>query len=480
MSTAFHPRAAEREAQLDALISRFLDDRAAGRSGIPCSWSAGFDELGFGPREVLELVAGLEDALGVRLANEDLGPASLRSAGSLRELFAGRLAGAEARRKKRFALLTSEFLPHLSGPQRAICDLHEQLRPWLDFEVYTFDLGRGLAAREVTRGIPVTRFAVPRATDLLRLRRRFRLVAQAGLRAEEVCRYDLPSTSLFADLRRADPDGIVSFFYSGILAQEVMDFFPSREWLLIPFFFQAPRGREGDASWWDLRRVDKLLLFQERDWQAAFDHGVPAEKLGRLPFPVDTDRFRPSGATRDPDTLLYVGRLTANKGIRAFLETFRWMRSKRPSLRLRLVADLASPSPVEQRERERLQAAVRGLGLAPHVEFAGRKEGEALVEEYSRHQIHVLPSIGDCYSFVTMEALACGMTCVNLDNPAYDWQRRRDGGHPLVHLCPTLPAMGQTILRLLERGGGIDHRDYMVANLSWSRWRDEYRRFFLG
>jgi hypothetical protein len=112
--------------------------------------------------------------------------------------------------------------------------------------------------------------------------------------------------------------------------------------------------------------------------------------------------------------------------------------------------------------------------------LAGRRDGEALVREMSTHAIHLLPSIGDFYSTVTLEALACGMTCVNLDRPYYEWQRRLDDGQPLVHLCADLRVLGQTILDLLARDELTSHRDYVVHHMSWEALHDVYLDFLVA
>jgi glycosyltransferase involved in cell wall biosynthesis len=440
------------------------------------SGAAGFDfaALGVSTQQVLELLVDLEDELEIAFEERDLTPENLRSPSALAALAEARVAALPRRKSARYVHVLSEFLPHVSGPARNVQAVCEQLGDSLDFEVYTFDLDRGLPAHDVQAGLAVSRFAVPRFVDLMRLRRRAaRLTA-----AEEDGNYGIPSSQIFHALQADSADGIVSWFYSGILAHDLVELFPSRRWLLIPSFFQPPGPRFGSPAYWDPERVQRMLLFQEADYRRALEWGMPRDKVVLAPCPVDTEVFRPLGLERDEDTLLYVGRLTPNKGLVPFLETFQAMLLQRPSLRLRIIADLASPAPIERREVERLRRKIAALELTDRVELAGRRDGEALVREFASHRIHVLPSIADFYSTVTAEALACGMTCVNLELPSYEWQRRRDGSEPLVHLCPTLPEMGRTILRLLAAGELPDHCDYMQRHLSWEAHRDVYRDFF--
>lgn len=452
-----------------------------GRPVVAAEWDRALSDLGFDADAVLGLLVDLEDELGVVVENEHLRPGSLDTGASLAELFAARLAARPRTSRARFVHLTSEFLPHVSGPAMNVWDLCHHLGDLFDFEVYSYDLDRGLPPRDVQEGVRVRRFRVPRYTDLVRVRRRFRAVAaRPELDAEAVCSYEMESSEILRELAHSGADGVVSWFYAGVLGPDLVELLPSKRWLMVPYFFQPPGGRAEGGAWWDPERLDRMMLFQEHDLRKAVEWGVPREKLVLVPMPVDTARFRPLGLERDRDTLLYVGRITPNKGLTAFLETFRWMTERRPGLRFRVIADLDSPSPLEQREQARLREAIGRLGLSDRVELAGRRDGEELVREMSSHAIHVLPSNGDCYSKVTVEALACGMTCVNLDGSYAEWQRRRDGDEPLVHLRPDLPSMGATILDLLDRDELPSHRDHIVNHMSWEAVRDVYSDFLLS
>ncbi|HEU4386378.1 MAG TPA: glycosyltransferase [Blastocatellia bacterium] len=439
-----------------------------------------FSSFGFDSNAVLELLTRLEDNLNITIRNEEFREENLSTPAALDRLLVSKLI-ARAPAKPKYIHIAPEFLPRLSGPQREISTFCKQLGQWLDFEVYTYDLDRGLAPEDLIDGIPIKRFSVPRVTDLIRLRRRVRaLSGHPGIDPEKDANYALPSSGILSAIQGSSADKLITYFYHNVTSQLVTEFFPSKEWIFIPTFFQAPGGRDDNSQWWDPSRVGRFLYFQEQDFKEALAFGIPLEKLTVMPLPIDTDRFQPADVPRDRDTLLYVGRITANKGIRAFLHTLKWLADRRPTIRLRLVADRDSRSRVEQLELQRLRTAIDRLQLNGRVELAGRKEGQELVREYSSHLIHILPSIGDCYSFATMEALACGMTCVNLDSPHYEWQREMDEGAPLVHLCNSLPAMGEQILRLLETDDLPSHRDYMVRRFSWGVLRDGYREFFIN
>lgn len=461
------------------------EERAVGRHLEGClgrpleaaDWERPLDSFGLAEDALLPVLLAVEDDLGVALENEDLRPDRMRSPAALADLFAARRA-ARGPAPRRIVHVTSEFLPHVSGPARNIWSLCHHLADGFDHVVYSFDLSRDLPDRDVRDGVKVSRFAIPRFTDLLRLRRRTeRMAGHPELDPEVDANLDMPSSDVLRELARSGADAIVSRFYAGILGRELVDFFPSKRWLLVPSFFQPPGSRQAGTAWWDPARADKVMFYQELDVARALDYGMRPDQLTWAPMPIETDEFRPLGGERDRETLLYVGRLTRNKGVVAFLEVFRRMVEVRPSLRFRIVADLDSPSPIEQAEARRLRETVERLDLADRVILAGRLEGEDLVRAYSTHAIHVLPSIGDCYSKVTAEALACGMNCVNLELPGYEWQRAVDGGEPLVHLVSDLDELGRTVLDLLERDELPSHRDYVVRTMGWEALKDAYVEF---
>ncbi|MDG1581338.1 glycosyltransferase family 1 protein [Pseudomonas sp. GOM6] len=97
--------------------------------------------------------------------------------------------------------------------------------------------------------------------------------------------------------------------------------------------------------------------------------------------------FFPRPVARSEPVFLYVGRLAAEKNLRAFL-------------------DLALPG--EKRvvgdgpERAELQAAY------PQVNFLGYQQGEALAQAFAAASVLVFPSRTDTYGLVMLEALACG------------------------------------------------------------------------
>jgi glycosyltransferase involved in cell wall biosynthesis len=113
------------------------------------------------------------------------------------------------------------------------------------------------------------------------------------------------------------------------------------------------------------------------------------------PMPVATDLFFPGGE-RDPNRLLFVGRLTAQKGIEGLIEALARMRH---AASLDVVGDgpLASA----------LAARVGALGLTDRVRWLGALPQPTLVDLYRRAAALVVPSTDEGLGLVAVEAQLC-------------------------------------------------------------------------
>lgn len=122
------------------------------------------------------------------------------------------------------------------------------------------------------------------------------------------------------------------------------------------------------------------------------------------PMPVATDLFSPGGA-RAPGALLFVGRLTKQKGVDLLLQTL----AKLPAgISLDIVGDGDERAPLEQLAGE--------LGLASRVRWHGTQPQSDLVRFYRAATALVVPSSDEGLGLVAVEAMLCETPVVALES----------------------------------------------------------------
>lgn len=119
---------------------------------------------------------------------------------------------------------------------------------------------------------------------------------------------------------------------------------------------------------------------------------------------IDPDVFQPVTHREDGKRLLFVGRLSAVKGLPLLLESVAQLRRKYPDISLTLVGDGS--------DRHKLQALTDQLGLSQNVHFVGSKSQSEVREYLQQADIFVMASFAEGIPVVLMEAMACGLPVV--------------------------------------------------------------------
>jgi len=124
------------------------------------------------------------------------------------------------------------------------------------------------------------------------------------------------------------------------------------------------------------------------------------------PMPVATDLFEPrSASTRDAGRLLYVGRLTQQKGVEHLLYALSAMRT--PAL-----LDIVGDGP----NRQSLVQLAQQLGVAARIRWHGQLSQSELPRLYQQAAAIVLPSVDEGLGLVAVEALLCETPVVAFDS----------------------------------------------------------------
>jgi glycosyltransferase involved in cell wall biosynthesis len=144
--------------------------------------------------------------------------------------------------------------------------------------------------------------------------------------------------------------------------------------------------------------------------------GFPADRAFVLPNCVDLDRFKPQ--PRDPvlvkryglgssRVIMTTGRLESLERYKGFDEVIAAMPSllaRFPTLKYLIVGDGS--------DRARLEALTQRMGISDHVIFTGRIPESEKVAHYNLADVYVMPSAGEGFGIVLIEAAACGVPVI--------------------------------------------------------------------
>jgi glycosyltransferase involved in cell wall biosynthesis len=164
------------------------------------------------------------------------------------------------------------------------------------------------------------------------------------------------------------------------------------------------------------RRVDSVISVSECTAErfAAWS-GVAAEEFFILPNSIDLDAFVP--APPDPHlraryglgegpVILTLGRIAAGeeKGFQQVIEALPRLAVAFPGVRYLIAGDGT--------DRPRLEALAQALGVAERVVFAGRIPDAEKAAHYALADVYAMPSRGEGFGIVLIEAAACGVPIV--------------------------------------------------------------------
>lgn len=177
-----------------------------------------------------------------------------------------------------------------------------------------------------------------------------------------------------------------------------------------------------------LRRMDRVIANSTPTAQLARDAGVSAPRIGivhpgvTIPAPDPTARARFRQRWSLPDNapvLLSVGRLTARKGLREFVQDLLpAVVRTRPDVVLAIVGDAPAHALYAQpQSAQSILAAAAESGVAANVRLLGKLFGQDLADAYFGADLHVfpvrdLPGDPEGFGMVAVEAAAHGLPTV--------------------------------------------------------------------
>jgi glycosyltransferase involved in cell wall biosynthesis len=154
---------------------------------------------------------------------------------------------------------------------------------------------------------------------------------------------------------------------------------------------------------------------------------VPQEKIFLTHYSIDPEFLgldsnktkEKKKSTEKKKRILYVGRLTKLKGVDLLIRAYKKVKTKYPSIELRLVGD--GP------DKEKLKKLAEGTD---GISFEGYKQYDQLLPYYLDSDLFVLPTLKDVWGLVVNEAMMCGLpiVCSKYAGCCQDLIKQRENG----------------------------------------------------
>ncbi len=168
---------------------------------------------------------------------------------------------------------------------------------------------------------------------------------------------------------------------------------------------------------WLARRVDAFIAVSKYSAKR-FTHWskLPMDRAFILPNCVDLDRFRPQHrdarlieryGLKSNKVIMTVGRLASEERYKGFDQVIEIM----PQL-IKRFSNLKYLIVGEGSDRNRLEAKVEKLDLSDRVIFTGYVSESEKIAHYNLADVYVMPSTGEGFGIVLLEAIACGVPVV--------------------------------------------------------------------
>ncbi len=282
-----------------------------------------------------------------------------------------------------------------------------------------------------------------------------------------------------------------------IAADRELDIVYAHDWMTWPAALRLARAkakplvchvhaieadRAGAAADHGIEAIEQLALTQAD--RVVCVSRYTAERVSAR-YGIDSRRIRVAhngvdlpeiAASRRPDapeepTVLFVGRLTHQKGLDTFLRIAARVARQRPRARFVVVGD----GGLAERAKER----ARGLGIGGITRFAGFLQGEALEREWREATVYLMPSVSDPFGLTALEASARDLPVLVSDRV----------GAAEVLSCPTIDfsdidAWTNQTVELLDdpdlRAARVAETRAQLPGLSWAACGRAIRDAFSG
>ena len=256
---------------------------------------------------------------------------------------------------------------------------------------------------------------------------------------------------------------------------------------VIPAMRRSRAGRR-ELDWMQRWRVPMMIL-NDGMLEEALADGFARDQLVWMPNPVDPDEFHPAqpgeseawreshGIPLGAHVVIYVGRLSHEKGLRSLIGGFACAATQVPDAVLLLVGDGAL--------RPELETLARRVGMdSRQIRFVGRVPATEIPFWLRASDIFSLTSPSEGFACALLEAMAVGLPSVVSAIPA-NLQLIDECIHGLTVPFDDEDAIGEAFLRLFRDSGmrrsmGNAARQRVVDSYSTAKVIERYEALFDG
>ena len=180
-----------------------------------------------------------------------------------------------------------------------------------------------------------------------------------------------------------------------------------------------------------------------------------------------------SSASRIPNSIVYAGKICLQKGVRELIYAADALANEVSDISLTLAGGHSN-----EEEFEEIVEITNSVDV--NVKFTGRLTQTELAKLYSTSQVFCLPSFFEGLPLVSLEALACGCTCVMTDLPGIrEWYSKNAENSPIVFVKPPkmnnvdvplpsdLPNFREDLKEALKQALSMKPAPETVEHLSW-------------